>query len=193
MTGMTSSAIAQAVLSAILLVAMLVLYLRRFAPPWRWVGVALGVCVLDQAAKALIPPHIGQQHVSLFGGWLRITYAENWEQGFGGTFSYLFLTTAVCVAALFFLYGRLAKVKYRMSVLAELGCALMIGGYLGILLDRMRLGFVVDFLEFGRASAFVYNLADLAVFAALALLIVRGLQFLREVRARRLSWQDRVI
>ena len=176
-----------------LLVAVLVLYLLRFAPPWRWVGIALAVCVVDQAAKALIPAHIAQHRLSLFGGWLRITYTENWQQGFGGTFSYLFLTTAICVAALFFLYGRLVKVKYRMSVLAELGCALMIGGYLGIVLDRIRLGFVVDFLEFGRAGTFVYNLADLAVFVALALLIARGLQFLREVRAKRLSLQDRVI
>ena len=51
----------------------------------------------------------------------------------------------------------------------------------------------MDFLEFGRGSAFVYNLADLAVFVAVALLIVRGLQFLRETRMRRLTLQDRVI
>lgn len=193
MAAATSSVIGQAVASALLLVAVLVLYLRRFAPPWRWVAIALGVCVADQAAKALISPHIGQHHISLLGGWLRITYSENWQQGFGGTYSYLLLTTALCVAALFLLYGRLVQVKYRMSLLAELGCALMIGGYLGILLDRVRLGFVVDFLEFGRGSAFVYNLADLAVFVAVALLIVRGLQFLRETRVRRLTLQDRVI
>ncbi len=188
-----SPILGQAVASAVLLVAVLVLYLHRFAPPWRWIAVALGVCTLDQAAKVLVPAHIGHERMSLLGGWLRITYSRNWEQGFGGSFSYLLLVTAICVVALFFLYGRLARVKYRMSLLAELGCALMIGGYVGILLDRIRLGFVVDFLEFGRASAFVYNLADLAVFLALALLIARGLQFLAEVRSRRLNLQDRVI
>lgn len=193
MVEATFSVIGQAVLSALLLVAVLVLYLRRFAPPWRWVAVALGVCVVDQAAKALISPHIGQRHISLMGGWLRITYAENWQQGFGGTFSYLLLTTAILVAALFLVYGRLVQAKYRMSLLAELGCALMIGGYLGILLDRVRLGFVVDFLEFGRRSVFVYNLADLAVMVAVALLITRGLQFLHEARAKGLTLQDRVI
>jgi len=195
MTGLGSSAIAQAVLSAILLVAMLVLYLRRFAPPWRWVAVALTVCTLDQAAKALVSPGLSAAggRVSLLRGWLGITYAENWEQGFGGTFSYLFLATAVCAAALFFLYGRLTKTQYRMSVLAELGCALMIGGYLGILLDRIRLGFVVDFIELGRAKTFVYNIADLAVFLAAALLIGRALQFLGELRARRVNLRDRVV
>jgi len=80
-----------------------------------------------------------------------------------------------------------------MSHLAELGCALMIGGYTAILMDRVRLGFVVDFLEFGRASAFVYNLADLAVFVALALLAARGLQYLGEVRQSRARLQDEVL
>ena len=193
MTDLGSSALAQAVLSAILLVTMLVLYLRRFAPPWRWVAVALTVCVLDQAAKALVSPGLQQHRVSLLGGWLGITYAENWGQGFGGTFSYLLLTTAICAGALYFLYGRLVKTTYRMSALAELGCALMVGGYLGILLDRIRLGFVVDFIQFGPASAFVYNLADLAVLLAAALLIGRAFQFLAEMRARRVNLRDRVV
>jgi len=175
------------------LVGVLVLYLYRFAAPRRWVLVALSVCVLDQMAKALVAPTLRHRRLSLFGGYLRLTYTENWEQGFGGSFSYLLLATAACVAALFFLYGKLSKTRYRMSRVAELGCALMIGGYAGILLDRVRLGFVVDFLEFGRASAFVYNLADLAVVVAAALLIARGLQFLAEVRQRRMGLQDEVL
>jgi lipoprotein signal peptidase len=69
----------------------------------------------------------------------------------------------------------------------------MIGGYLGILLDRIRLGFVVDFLEFGRASQFVYNLADLAVLLAVALLACRAVQFASELRQRRISLQDRML
>ena len=193
MMSEAASGLGQAVLSAILLVAMLVLYLRRFAPRGRWVLVALGVCAVDQVAKVVLGPALRDQRVSLLGGWLQLAYRENAEQGFGGSFSYLFLVTAVCVLAMYFLYDRLSKTKYRMSVLAELGCALMIGGYLGILLDRVRLGFVVDFLEFGPAPAFVYNLADLAVFLAVALLIVRSMQFLTEVRTRRLSLHDRVV
>jgi len=188
-----SPGLLQAVVSALLLLGMLVLYLRRFAPAWRWVAVALGICVLDQGAKALVSPATRNQQISVLGGWLRIGYAENVEQGFGATFSYLLLATVVCVVALFFLYGRLAKTKYRMSVLAELGCALMLGGYMGILLDRVRLGFVVDFLEFGRASSFVYNIADLAVILAVALLAVRGLQFLAQARGKGMGLHDEVL
>ncbi len=83
---------------------------------------------------------------------------------------------------LVFLYERLTKTSYRMSTLAEVGFALMIGGCAGILLDRIARGFVVDFLDFGPKSNFVYNLADLAVIAAAALLVARGVRYLTEPR-----------
>jgi len=185
MTQATPSTVVQAVIATVLLTGVLVLYLLRFARSWRWVAVALLVCVLDQAAKVAISPAMQQRRLSFLHGWMRITYAQNREQGFGGNFPYLLVTTAICVAALYVLYERLLKARYRMSPLAETAVALMIGGYLGILLDRVRLGFVVDFLEFGRASAFVYNIADLAVFLALALLIARGGQFVRQAWLRR--------
>ncbi len=185
MTEATPSTVVQAVIAAVLLVGVLILYLMRFARSPRWLAVILLVCVLDQAAKVVVSPANGQHRLSFLNGWLRISYLQNHEQGFGGDVSYLLVTTAVCVAALYLLYERLLKARYRMSPLAELAVALMIGGYLGILLDRVRLGFVVDFIEFGRASAFVYNIADLAVFLALALLIARGGQFLRQVWLRR--------
>ncbi len=192
-TGVTSPSVVQAVVAAVLLIGVLALYLLRFARSWRWVAIALLVCVLDQAAKAVVSPGLGHRRVSLLGGWLQITYAQNWDQGFGANIPYLLLTTAVCVAALYLLYERLLKARYRMSPLAEVAVALMVGGYLGILLDRVRLGFVVDFLEFGRASAFVYNIADLAVFLALALLAARAAQYLRQAWRRRFCAGDRVV
>lgn len=185
--------VAQAIAAAVLFIGMLVLYLLRFARSWRWLTVVLLVCILDQGAKLVVTPHLQYNRVSLLNGWMRITYAQNWEQGFGGDVRYLLLTTVICVAALYFLYERLLKARYRMSPLAELAVALMVGGYLGILLDRVRLGFVVDFLEFGPASAFVYNIADLSVFVALALLVTRGFQYVRLHLARKYSLEDRAV
>ena len=193
MTEAASPSVVQAIIAAVLLIGVLTLYLLRFARSWRWVAIAVLVCVLDQAAKALVSPGGGQERLSLLGGWLQIRYSQNWEQGFGGNVPYLLLTTAVCVAALYFLYERLLKARYRMSPLAEVAVALMVGGYSGILLDRVRLGFVIDFLEFGRASAFVYNIADLAVFLALALLMARTGQYLHQAWTRRSGVQDGVV
>lgn len=193
MTEATSPTVVQAVVGAVLLIGVLALYLLRFARSWRWAAIAVGVCVLDQAAKALVSPELEQKRIALLGGVLRLTYAQNWEQGFGGKVSYLLLMTALCVAALYVLYERLLKARYRMSPLAELAVALMIGGYAGILLDRVRLGFVVDFIEFGNAGSFVYNIADFAVFLALALLVARGIQYARQSWRRRSSAGGRAV
>jgi lipoprotein signal peptidase len=69
----------------------------------------------------------------------------------------------------------------------------MVGGYLGILTDRVALGFVKDFIELGRAGHFVYNIADLAVFAAIAVLIVRAAQYLSDPITRRKRLLDDVL
>jgi len=176
------SPFAQAVVSALLLVAVLTLYLLRFARSKGWLMVVAGVCVLDQYVKLFLLPHFHGHSVRLLFGTINIVYLQNRDQGFGGSFSYLLVVTLACVLAMMFLYDRLTKTRYRMSRLAEYGFALMIGGYMGILLDRITQGFVVDFLEFGKRSAFVYNLADLAVIFAVALLLIRGVRYLTEPR-----------
>jgi len=174
----------QAIISAILLIAVLALYLRRFGAPRRWLVIALGVCLLDQAAKAvwlrlrvlhnLWPRH----HESVLGGWLRVGYEENKSLGFGGSSSYLLATTAVCAAILWIAQLRLARRRYRMAPLTEIAGALVTGGLFAILLDRIRLGHVMDLFDFGERSNFTYNVADLAAFAAAGLLALRSAQWL---------------
>jgi len=178
------------IVPSILVMATLVLYLRRSTSTRRWAGVALGVCLLDQAAKALVSRHyVAGQHYydrfSLLGGWLQICYERNSALGFGGSSPYLLVITAICAIALFLLYWRFARTAYRMALLTELGCALILGALLGALLDRIRLGLVVDFLEFGRASNFTYNIGDLSAFAGAVLLALRGMQFIASQRPRR--------
>ncbi len=176
------SAVAQAMLSAILLMAVLALYLYRFAPSKRWLVVVTGVCLLDQYLKLFVLSRFHGHAVRLLDGHLNIVYLQNYEQGFGGSVTSLLFCTLICVLALVFLYDRLTKTAYRMSTLAEIGFALLIGGCAGILLDRIARGFVVDFLDFGPRTDFVYNLGDLAVIAAAALLVVRAVRYLTEPR-----------
>ncbi|HUT74218.1 MAG TPA: ankyrin repeat domain-containing protein [Armatimonadota bacterium] len=181
----------QPIVGAILLIAVLAVYLCRFGSPRRWLVVALGVCLLDQATKALVMRHGWHYPTpSFFGGWLRIAYMKNMGLGFGGSSPSLLATTVGLVAALAVLYPRLVRRRYRVSVLTECGCALLGGGLLAILLDRVRLGYSVDFLEFGKSGDFAYNVADLAVFGAMALLAAGVLQFLWAARPRRLGLHD---
>jgi signal peptidase II len=61
--------------------------------------------------------------------------------------------------------------------LTALGLGLIIGGALGNACDRLAYGYVADFYHFhvGRFSWYVFNLADVAICAGVALLLLEGL------------------
>lgn len=81
------------------------------------------------------------------------------------------------VLALLIVGGLLVWLRRAENMALALGIGLVVGGALGNVVDRVRLGAVVDFLEF---HAFGYawpafNMADSAVVGGVALLLIEGL------------------
>ncbi|MBW2094089.1 MAG: signal peptidase II [Deltaproteobacteria bacterium] len=76
-------------------------------------------------------------------------------------FYFLILLTIAAIAILIYWAGRQAKEKGRVLF----GLGLILGGAVGNLIDRVRLGFVIDFLDFfaGRYHWPAFNLADSAI------------------------------
>jgi len=172
-----TSSLLQAILSALLVCAALVVFLLRFARGRLWVGIALGVALADQMSKLAVLHFLrGGKGISLPGP-ASLVYYENRLLGFGLSDPGLLSATLASLAALLLLYFRLRRFGYRMGPLAELACALILGGCVAILIDRVGRGFVVDWLDFGPKTEFIYNLADLAVLTAVVLLVARGAQF----------------
>ena len=56
-----------------------------------------------------------------------------------------------------------------LSTPRRVACGLLLGGAVGNLIDRLRLGYVTDFIARNERNAF--NLADLAIYAGLGLLL----------------------
>ena len=144
----------QAVVSSVLLIAVFALFPARFGSLVRWVAIVLGAALVDQGAKALLLARLAHgehwaEGASYLGGRLLIGYDRNDALGFDASFPFLLLSTLALVLLLCVLYQRLGRAHYRMSTLMEIGLALIVGGLLGILLDRLRLKYVIDFLEFG--------------------------------------------
>ena len=71
----------------------------------------------------------------------------------------------------------LALKKKNKSPLMQSACALLICGSLSNLLDRFRLGYVVDYFspQFGRMKKAIYNLGDFAIFIGSGLLLLASL------------------
>ena len=97
-----------------------------------------------------------------------LTYVENRGAAFGmlqNNQSIFILIAAV--ASCFGLYYLHSK---KVNNLGKIGILLVISGAIGNLIDRVRLGFVVDYLDFHIIWSYVFNLADCFVVVGTILL-----------------------
>ena len=99
-----------------------------------------------------------------------MTYARNT----GAAFSILrvkqallILVTAIVVGALIYY---LIKILKTGEVAFKLSLAIIIGGALGNLIDRVRLNYVTDFLDFTLINYPIFNLADVFVVSGVVML-----------------------
>jgi signal peptidase II len=144
-------------------------------PWWVWLAPAVGVVVLDQATKALILGSFRPGQEMPVTGFFSLVLAFNTGAAFsflagaGGWQRWFFAAIATVAAAIIaWLLRRGGSRSYC------LGLALILGGALGNLYDRLALGKVVDFLLFHYAGWFypAFNVADSAITVGAALLII---------------------
>ena len=120
--------------------------------------------------KYLIVANISlNESIPIIGNFFQIAHIHNYGAAFSifqnmQTFL-IFITIGVSAALLFYML-KMMKTGHFSMLLALAG---IIGGGIGNLIDRIRLGYVVDFLQFGSFP--VFNVADMAVVGGSALLI----------------------
>jgi signal peptidase II len=133
---------------------------------WVWPGlVALVIIVLDQAAKAWIWRMLGPiQGTSrpLIGSWLSFTLVKNDGVAFGlfPNIPHFFTITSVLISLGAIYFYRFHLPKDRLWVQISLG--LIVGGAIGNIIDRLRFGFVIDFVHISWFPG-VFNMADSAI------------------------------
>jgi signal peptidase II len=146
-----------------------------------FLGLAGMVVVLDQLTKRLAEERLertGVRSVPLpvVGDYLRFTYVENRGAAFGllqdQTAFFVFVGVLV-VGVIVVSYRYLPRSGFRL----HLALGLQLGGAIGNLIDRIRQGYVVDFVDFGYHSNWwpVFNVADSAIVVGVALLALNAL------------------
>ena len=134
--------------------------------------IAAAIVVLDQVTKWIAVRFImPQTTIPLIDGVLHFTYVENTGAAFGmmKDARWIFMiVSAVAIVALSYVIARYAK-DYRF---ASFCIAFILGGGVGNMIDRIRLGYVVDFIDFRLINFAVFNVADSFVSVGAALLIV---------------------
>jgi len=127
--------------------------------------IALLIVVADQLVKLWIRTNLAAGESLFELGFFRLTHISNTGAAFGlfqGQTFPLTVVSFVAVAILLlyaFLFYRQFPQLDRWLVWTGLG--LILGGTVGNLIDRLRLGYVTDFIDFGFWPAF--NLADSAI------------------------------
>ena len=153
---------------------------RRFVPSRRLL-IVLGVLtvVLDQGTKAavrtLLPLY---DSVAVIPGFLDFTYVQNTGAAFGllNSADVPFkpaIMTVVALTALIAISTYAMKTSSQDPV-GQIGLALVMGGAVGNLIDRVTTGYVVDFVDayWGDWHFWAFNVADAAITVGACLVIL---------------------
>ncbi len=140
-----------------------------------YICLIVGFIALDQITKYLAIVYLkGQGTKPLLDGVLHLTYTENSGAAFSilkGKQSFLVLFTSLAMAGIFVYLVKLTHTENSHWVV-KLSLAMLVGGGIGNLVDRLRFGSVVDFIDFRIINFAIFNVADVFVVLSVALLFV---------------------
>ena len=140
-----------------------------------WIIVIAAAVVVDQVSKVLVIKFLKDLvSVEIIPGILRFTYVENRGAAFGmlsdNRWIFMIISSLAIVAIVVYLW------KFRPdSILACLALSMIVGGGIGNMIDRVALGYVVDFIDFCAFPSlwmWVFNVADACVCVGAGLLVL---------------------
>lgn len=147
----------------------------------KWIWLSLAVFVLDQLTKQLAVAKLVYADPLAVMPFFNLTLVHNTGAAFsflaqaGGWQRWLFATIALLVSVgIIYWLKRLDRDRLWEAA----GLALVLGGAVGNLWDRMVYGHVIDFLDFYYQSWHwpAFNVADISIFIGAALLIIDTLR-----------------
>ncbi len=141
--------------------------------------VACAIVLVDQVTKYIVICSVPQgTRIDVLGVALRISHIRNSGAIFGvmrssGGYFTVFSLVAAIVLVVVLLLSRKAQ------GLVKVGMGLVLGGAIGNLIDRLRLGAVVDFVDIGVSDTVrwpSFNVADLAITLGVIFIVVCSLR-----------------
>lgn len=143
-------------------------------PVWPlFVGIAAAIVVADQLTKAWLVSILAPgERLSVVGDLLRLVHGQNSGALFGmfRDNAALFGIVSFAVVGLIVAY----HARSGRNVVLSVALGLLLGGAIGNLIDRLRQGYVVDFVDAGIGTLrwYTFNVADAAISFALLLLLL---------------------
>ncbi len=138
-------------------------------------AVAVPMLILDILTKWIVRENIQlNDSISVITGFFYLSHHRNSGAAFGILANQRTLLVLVTIAALIFIF--VYSYRYRNSKWVQTALGFVLGGAVGNFIDRLFLGEVVDFLQFGIESKNLFwptfNVADVSVCIGAGMLIV---------------------
>jgi len=147
---------------------------------WKWLSLLAVILVvtLDQLSKFWIRANLPQGESLPESGFLRLTHVMNAGFVFGLPGNQVLLLIVPILTILFiipfFFYYLPAHYHFSMTGLCYICAGLILGGAVGNLIDRLRLGYVTDFIDIRLWDNFhwpAFNFADSSIVVGACILI----------------------
>lgn len=153
----------------------------RGASLWvRWLGLSVFVVLLDQLTKQTADTLLAYNEPLIVLPMFNFTLRYNTGAAFsfladgGGWQRWFFTVLALVVSVILIIWLRRLP---RAAVWESLGIAMILGGAIGNVIDRVLFGHVIDFIEVHYQHWYwpAFNVADSAITVGVAVLLVDGL------------------
>ncbi len=140
------------------------------------IGIAIPVFVVDWLSKWLVKKHITYitEVIPIIPGFFNLRHDKNSGAAFGvlaGQRSLLILITLVALGFIL-----VYSIQFRQSRWMQIALGFLLGGAVGNFIDRIRIGEVIDFLQFGIESRRLFwptfNFADVSVCIGAGMLVL---------------------
>lgn len=132
-------------------------------------AIAAIVIIIDQLTKYIVAVNMVEgMSIPIIDEIVHLTFILNPGAAFGllENNRWFFVGTAIIVLAIIFFYRREIQAEAKP---VQVGIALFAGGALGNLIDRVRMGLVIDFFDFRIWP--IFNIADIAICIGVGLIL----------------------
>ena len=142
---------------------------------------AAGIVAVDQWTKALTVANIAlYQDVEFIPGFLGFTYVRNTGAAFSSFEGQQWLFALIFIVFTVAILWEFRKNSLKFNTFERWCIAAIYGGGLGNMIDRLRLGYVVDMIETKFISFPVFNVADCFITCGCFAIVISLIFFNRE-------------
>ena len=146
--------------------------MKTFKKHLLWLVCTVVCIVLDQLTKWLTVTYLKPRYtVPIIKDAIHLTYVENTGASFGMLKDHRWVFMTVSVVMIIGIVVFLAFQK-KIPTMMGLSLGMILGGGIGNMIDRIMLGYVVDFIDFRLINFAVFNGADSFICVGAAILFV---------------------